>query len=264
MDSFKGVEKKGKPSRLSDEKAEMIIKELIPVADFKSLVREMESEVFQDDPELLLALARLVLELSDRMLGYDSILSDDTSGRIPSLLLRRLINKKRRDAGIKDSIPTYFIAGGRSLQGWQFGEFAGINNREEVKEFVIEKRGELGRTLVVTEFICSGESIERLATILDDCGVDYDVAAVSVRDEGRAKVAPLLSSGTLIYGAQGWAGENLHSWHTQFMSGVKHGDSPSAHPVAERGEERDMKAIASARRDVDRLADTFSRLLGAR
>ena len=91
--------------RLDDKEAERIIDEKI---DIKTLVDKLEIE-FQKPLAVVEALARLVLELKDELPNYDTILSDEVSGRIPSLLLGNILEKVREREGKKNPILTSFL-----------------------------------------------------------------------------------------------------------------------------------------------------------
>ncbi len=51
------------------------------------------------DQVIIKILGSLVLELKERFNQYDTILSDDTSGRLVSLFFEKIINKQREEEG---------------------------------------------------------------------------------------------------------------------------------------------------------------------
>ncbi|MCK4968751.1 MAG: hypothetical protein KAS12_06880, partial [Candidatus Aenigmarchaeota archaeon] len=97
--------------RMDDQEAN---KKIDGTINFDQLVDKMKTMLFKKK-ELIRSLARLVLELKERITDYDTILSDDSSGRLVSLLLRKIINKQREKSG-KKGIKTYFLTAGRVLE----------------------------------------------------------------------------------------------------------------------------------------------------
>ena len=104
-------------------------------------------------------LANLLLELkpvlTDKEKIYDTILSDDASGRLVSLFLREIIDRQRKKLGKNGELRTNFIAAGHRFP------------MKSVEGFIVEHKKDFGRTLVATEYIASGISTGRLAEILD-------------------------------------------------------------------------------------------------
>lgn len=69
-----------------------------------------------NDPSLLEAMSRLTFKVEEYLSEYDTIISDDTSGRMPSLILRNVASAKNK----KESTPkTYFITGGVRLKKYE-------------------------------------------------------------------------------------------------------------------------------------------------
>lgn len=120
---------------------------------------------------------------------YDSILGDDTSGRIPTLILSRTINNvyktKRQEAA-----PNFFVAaGGAPRQPQDYPNYEEYLRRKEIYEKRLEaiekqiekdKRKFGERVLVITDFIESGETILNLAEILKRQNIKFDIASVAV------------------------------------------------------------------------------------
>ncbi len=80
------------------------------------------------------ALARLTVELADKLSRYDTILSDDASGRLVTLFLRKLVNKEREKTK-KKSVNTFFVSTGRH----------GLQEVTAAVEDFIRKKNEGGR-----------------------------------------------------------------------------------------------------------------------
>ncbi|MFA6227863.1 MAG: phosphoribosyltransferase [Patescibacteria group bacterium] len=170
------------PERLDDGEAEEEINKKVDLAAVIDEYLKLESACFKvNDRNTIIEatvqdLARLVLELKDKLADYDAIVSDDSSGRLPSLLFRRIINRQKRKSGRK-GIQTFFVSSGR-------------HNYSEIisglREFFVKNQEQLGRVLLVTEYIDSGRSISRLIGIMQEAGVNFDLAAVSLSGDAAS------------------------------------------------------------------------------
>src|SRR3989338_8489205 len=195
----------GTPHTRGDwEEAERIISSTI---DIDLLQKKLRSRLFLEghppsSESAIWYLARLVLELRERVLQYDTILSDDASGRLPSLLLRKIINRAR-DA----NIPIYFLAGGHGIP----------RRAEQIEAFLKKKKGELGKVLLVTEYVFTGLSMTNLTDILKKVGIVFDVASVVV--SGTTKY-----EGDIIYGNMGGSEAFFYSIRASGVSKYKEGD----------------------------------------
>lgn len=221
--------------------------------DLTSLRERLKTRAF-NDPGFLDSLAKLVvkLDLGGKVNEYDAIIGDDTSGRLPSLVLRSVINKKREDEK-KKKIDIYFVAGGRNM----------MEEREKnIDEFIGKKGESVKKALLVTEFISSGGSVARLAEILKNNGIDYDIAAVSVEsllelnsEENTRELAK-----KVIFGNEGAGG--LHAWDNN-LSGLTKGGmfSPIREAHASRSEYADQESINKSREDAKIVAEELAKLL---
>lgn len=157
-------------------------------------------------------LARLLLELEPDLASYDTIISDDSSGRLPSLLFRKIINKKRQALDLP-RVKVSFISNGRSQ-----GDRPDLRAIRLMKlcRFFEKKREEIGRALLVTEYIDSGNSINGLVRVLEAAGIDFDLAAISTRYEIGEYGSKALAK-HLRYGG---VSEGGLFFHRHFGSGV--------------------------------------------
>ncbi len=119
----------------------------------------------------------------------------------------------------------------------------------------------MGKTLVVTEYISSGQSIRRLIEILRKCGVDFDIAAVSVEESPVGDAySPLLREEfrkRLYYGAIGR--EGLGFYGSKAAGVTSRSGKISPHPT--RREAADSVVKRTGREDMNLLADECSKLL---
>ena len=240
------------PPRLRNEEAERIISEKV---DFQSIEDELDKlrmspyenpiDPFNKKEGVIKAAARLVLELRDRLPHYDTILSDDASGRLVSLLLKKVIDHKKEEMGEKKTA-TFFLASGRHGS-------AAID--KSIRKFIGKKKEELGKTLLVTEYIESGKSIEKLARALEDKRVDFDIATLSIER------LPQYYGDTqfprhLYYGALGKQG--LSFYDQENFGGVTKGER-GPHP--EKSAFAVRSDIERARKEIAIIADGLENLL---
>ena len=204
---------------------------------------------YDEAPELRQSLARLILELRDRLPDYGTILSDETSGRLPSLIIRKLVKNAREKQG-RDTPRHNFISGGdhRTI---------GREQDDVVGEYLTENGNDMkerGRVALVTEFISSGDTIGPIVTKLEDLGIDFDLICVSVsRDPYNY---PDVIQRHLIYGDQGGAG--LRFW-AKDNTGVAKGGKANPHTVAIR--RHSGIAIKKAREDAENISLELQELL---
>src|SRR3989338_2822258 len=233
----------GTPHTRGDwEEAERIISSTI---DIDLLQKKLRSRLFLEghppsSESAIWYLARLVLELRERVLQYDTILSDDASGRLPSLLLRKIINRAR-DA----NIPIYFLAGGHGIP----------RRAEQIEAFLKKKKGELGKVLLVTEYVFSGRSMTDLTDILKKIGIVFDVASVAVGGGTEYE-------GDIIYGNIGMSAEFFYnrteSGVSKYEGGDMVGDKDLAHPQRHIVDTKEERLV---REDLDIIAQELVKLL---
>ncbi|MGC9048982.1 MAG: hypothetical protein ACP5IX_02080 [Patescibacteria group bacterium] len=198
--------------------------------------------------EVIEALACLVIKLERDLSTYDTILSDDVSGRLPSLFLRELINRIRSKAG-KEPVKTYFLAAGRY---WWL-----IEKDKAIRNFLVGKKKEIGKALVVTEYIESGHGITRLMELLKELGINFDVAAVSADSNSADYIQKFGNIFKKVrYGKEcSRIGLSFHSARERYSGVRKHPESISAHPEAVSLEDR--SSLVRAREDANFLAEEF-------
>ena len=233
--------------RLDDKEAERIIDEKI---DIKTLVDKLEIE-FQKPLAVVEALARLVLELKDELPNYDTILSDEVSGRIPSLLLGNILEKVREREGKKEP-NTYFISAGRH---------ADPRIESYVDKFIKKKKNKFGKTLLVTEFIDTGNSIEKITNILTEQDVDFNIASVSISEKLREATKKTNLSKESIKKLRVGKEESyigLEFYAKEFIGVEKTASSNNAYPVANIF--RNQEKVNKVRKDMETVADELYKL----
>lgn len=158
----------------NQENVQPSIEERLKSFDIKNFVENIDKDGLFDGAgdydNVIESLINLVLKLESKLSQYDTIIGDDASGRLIALFLRQIIKAKRREDGLEPP-ETLFVAGGRG------------NNclrSEKIKELLEKKKDSMGKTLLVTEYISSGDGLQWLAKMMADLGIDFDIATLSL------------------------------------------------------------------------------------
>ncbi len=215
---------------------------------------------------LLKALYSLSQQLLPRSNDFAVIVSDEASGRIPSLLVKELFDRVRLNRG-ETKIPITFLLGGYTLP----------QQKAKVADFVAGHKGELEQALIVSEFMMSGESMANTLEDFHRQGLDPTVAAVSTwYKKGEYK---RLASDKLVIGVDDDNIGATRLWGETTSSGVvKLETSPGPHPestkLVKKGNDlHDMseidfaepvqKDIALARGEIYLVAEVFFGMLAS-
>ncbi len=240
------------PPRLRNEEAERIIQEKVDLQSIEDKLDTLRASPYESpiDPfnkkeGVVKAAARLVLELRDRLPHYETILSDDASGRLVSLLLKKIIDHKKEEMG-KEKTEMFFLASGRHGS-------AAID--KSIRKFIGKKRKELGKTLLITEYIGTGKSIEKLTKTLEDKHIDFDIAALSIerlpQHYGDSEFPR-----HIYYGALGKQG--LSFYDQENFGGVTKGEK-GPHPIKSGFAVK--SDVERARKEIAVVADGLENLL---
>jgi len=233
--------------------------ERMPYIDFEELLRGIDpgSVFWKRNSDGTRALAELVWKLRNKLFEYDTLLSDDASGRIPTLFLREMAVQMRKNSkDTKREAPnTYFVSGGRHGMQHVFNSVANF----------IKSKPHIGKTLLVTEFISSGRSILELIKILEQEGINFDVAAPSV-EERPEYYSPALTK-RMIYGAIGSQGLAFYD-QAHYGGTTKSMNRTSAHPTpikdrydAESQKEEIQLHVNTTRKEISVIADRLCQML---
>ncbi len=103
---------------------------------------------------------------------FGVIVGDDTSGRIPALILSKAVNTWNRDHGLP-RIPVVFVPG-TNKEEYQDALRQAFSKRLHL----LKKVDRSTRALIVTEGITSGHSIASIGNLLKEAGFSWDVAAL--------------------------------------------------------------------------------------
>lgn len=236
-------EEERKAATLRQKEARAMFSEI----DIEDLSGKMETDPFRRK-SLIDAFMCLVYNLKERLPIYDTILSDDASGRLVSLVLRKVINRAREQRREKP-VRTYFLATGRHER---FPEEIDRN----IESFLEKKKPHIGKALVVTEHISSGDSMNSIVDILEKLEIGFDIASLSVFYP-RGRYGNSIDS-RLTYGSESSIGLDLY--HDQSGGVIKDVASLSPRPKRVEGPYA-SKSAAMARRDAERLADAMIKVL---
>lgn len=222
------------------------ISEKIDINLFRAALRKMGIYEYIQE-RVIKAYGRLVLELADKLPRYNTIVSDDASGRIPSLVFYEIIKKEREKKG-KSAPAIYFIAG---------GTFLAPAKKDSIFNFLDSKKMIVGKTLLITEFVQSGESIKFLMRTLEDVGIDFDAISISA-DSEKKRSWPKELKRKLLFGIWGEEGATAHYQKSEKSGVFKDRFNPSPHPQR-------LKAVSNevleAREGIKVLAGELSKLL---
>ncbi len=98
---------------------------------------------------------------------YKTIIGDDASGRIPTLLFKKVLDKVTGG-----SVKTLFIGGGKGM--WWNEE-----KEENIKNILSNYQEHIeGKALFVTEYLGGGEGMAKMAEQLEAAGIDFDIASL--------------------------------------------------------------------------------------
>ncbi len=132
---------------------------------------------FNEIKELEKPIENLIKELKEAIDKgeYDALIGDDTSGRIPTLILKGIIGKRYESlnpgAGPKEkreSLKTFFVVGG----GGSELNTGLVDFFKKIKPDIKKK------ALFVTEYMSYGSSIINIGRFLEEAGIPFDVASV--------------------------------------------------------------------------------------
>jgi len=251
MDSFEHsflVEKNMRKSEGKDEREHTDTTET-------TLQKKNKKETYQYDIETINDLEDYIFKLTEKLKEnidndeYDTLIGDDASGRIPTLVLREIINRRREEMhpGEKvGGIVTKFIAGGR---GYSWDE----KKRENLKPVLEKIKKDIHRkALVVTEHM-RHSGIAKMAEALDEAEINFDLAILSsfLPKEKHIKDNPILETKKIYVGKEDGSTPDIYARSS--FSGVKK-EYPDV-PLASRNKYANQNDINEVRREVKMLAE---------
>ena len=200
---------------------------------------EMEDQYnFEEIAEAEPAMIELVSQMKERIDNgeYDTLISDEVGGRIPTLVIRKII--RARNPGEK--LYTYFVSGGNYLSSKD-------GSRVDELGKYLEKRRSDGRALIVTQYAHSGRSLELLTDAARKGGLtNFDVATLNYNGSGfnEDRVASNLDSDGRVFKGRTVA-HHLREDHEKLAGVRKPKKKFSPHPLSEIDVTKDEGRILS-------------------
>ncbi|QQR64522.1 hypothetical protein IPH92_03060 [Candidatus Kaiserbacteria bacterium] len=198
---------------------------------------------------------------------FQLLIGDDTSGRIPALIVRKIINVAYENTG-RPKIPTHFIAGtsihsnkeGLSLKELELGV---AKKEAEISAYIAELKTEsslnISDALIVTEFIESGEGLIPVIKALQGNNITPVILTTNINSYKVARAMETELNVPLVsYGKKSPVPPSL--FDKKDLSGVaKHYFDLHAKPIRLGISEDERKMILAkmtiARDEADRVAD---------
>ena len=170
---------------------------------------------FREIAEIEPAMVSLIKQLKEQIENgeYDTIISDDVGGRIPTLILRKVIKEHNPDK----KLGTFFIASGKTY----LPTSADTEKYEQLQEHLKKVTDKTKKALIVTQFIFTGKTLIRLADALKEAGVEnFDIAAVDAMPhfEQESVLRGVLGKNNLYVGSEAW--HHLHEEHEK-LGGIR-------------------------------------------
>jgi len=189
---------------------------------------------------------------------YGVLISDETSGRIPTLLIRDTLNVQKEKLG-KRPIPTLFLMGLSSKKEYDpqlKQEFARRISK-------IQKENPGKRALLVTERISGGWHIGNMSDLLTELGMPHDVAALRMdfdpetiqRNRELDGYPPIAPDGDIFFGKIG-DGIGIGGIESDALKGVRH----ELQKVKHNGKSRTLHRVIPVRGDQTILNNTRSEM----
>ena len=191
---------------------------------------------------------------------YGLIIGDDTSGRIPALIISHFVGEIYKRKGHHPA-PTIFLAGGRHLSSSEKEP-----KKNKIKEYLKHRSFEPishNKILYVTEAIKTGQGIEMVIEALREYGFAYDIVTTYLADTSEKHISSLEDKfkGNLFVGS-GDFNDITGVYGIRHMAGVeKMPRELFAQPFkkGERGEDQEhtQERISTSRADANVVLESL-------
>lgn len=254
--------------------ADPVEKVLLNPSDIEHKLGEgIKTEAIKD---VVWQMYELVKKIAPHADQYDSIISDDASGRLVSLFLKKVLDALRS----KERFPLKlrFIAGDKDDP----------DRSRRIERFLMKNKENLGKILLSTEFIYGGGTIKDFVNALESSGIPFDLAALTISADVLSKSSKNLNfdltgnrvsieggSAHVLYSGE-ISNEGLSFYGQEKSAGVKKyrsggllfplrykdlvGEGLSAEEKQTK-EKEVQQHINQARRDIDLLAKRVAEFL---
>ncbi len=207
-----------------------------------------------ETPELAGSMAALLDQLREHVRNdeYGFIVGDDTSGRVPALILAKAINAYRTEHGLR-KLPVVFIEGTkRPHTQEQIDSFAA---RTRLLEHVPAGK----RALIVTERVGGGQNVRSIMERINDLGYASDVATLG--GAHNKQMAQFVERGYWRQGTRGFSADGNAELvlDRNDLSGLKPQKKFDPHPVIKGKGNR--QALREVREDIQAVTPILSQHL---
>jgi len=147
---------------------------------------------------------------------YDTLISDEAGGRIPTLVIKSIL-ERIAPGSIKKILP---IAAGKSLPDKAADRGNHQENYPHLIAYIRSNAADAQKALVITQYLHNGGTMVKLVKALHEGGIqNVDVAAsqVGMLEDKEHIEAALGANNKFIFGNNEWS--DLHENH-EFLSGV--------------------------------------------
>jgi adenine/guanine phosphoribosyltransferase-like PRPP-binding protein len=124
---------------------------------------------------------RLIFELKESIISgeYSGVIGLDSSGRIPTLYLSRVIKNVYKKEGIDKQLQTHFFAGKSRFEGGEQENYElNKENNNEAFNHLDTLSGD--RVVLVDDFLSSGKSISGVADELRKRNITFDIVVLGM------------------------------------------------------------------------------------
>jgi hypothetical protein len=167
----------------------------------------------QIEPAMAKVVAQLKKEIESGQ--YDTLISDDVGGRIPTLVMRAVMKRKNPNQDLR----AYFVSGGQYLDPSK--NVPDIDRKKELSKYLSRVKPKK-RALIVTQYAHSGKSLGHLTEAVRNSGIeDFDVVIAQYEDStfNSDKIySNMGENGRVITGERSYSKLNEH--HEQ-LAGVR-------------------------------------------
>lgn len=129
--------------------------------------------------QLIVAFENLAVKIVNDLEGYDTIVGDDISGRLPTMVISSLATRKRFQLNLGKPRILYYDAGSNL---YNHSEICKSNPKviEEISKDIEKHKSKINKALIVTENIYSGKSMNRLIEIFQEHKIKPDVCTITM------------------------------------------------------------------------------------
>ncbi len=187
-----------------------------PISEILGERKYNHVEIAEIEPAVISLVEKLKEKLENKT--FDLLISDDIGGRIPTLILRKLIKKLDPENPIR----TYFVSAGGTIQGTD------KINQEKFEKYLEEVTKDSKNLLIVTQFVDLGRTIVKFAKKLNELGKEYDMATVDVSANFQSLLGEDMLN-TFYYGDVNVT-NSIHSEHEHLAGVMKSKKSYSPYP----------------------------------